>query len=82
MLSAASCGEASILKRNKPFHFRSLTPRQAAGNALADGFNNFIYDDFVKSPDAVLRFPRIALMDELAVTDDIILHFFQAYFYT
>jgi hypothetical protein len=37
-LSAASCGESSILKRNKPFRFCSLTPRQAAGNALAGGF--------------------------------------------
>ena len=37
-LSAASCGESSILKRNKTSRFRSLTPRQAAGNVLAGGF--------------------------------------------
>jgi len=37
-LSAAGCGEASILKRNKGAILRSLTPRQAAGNVLAGEF--------------------------------------------
>ena len=37
-LSAASCGESSILARNKPSRLGSLTTRQAAGNALAGGF--------------------------------------------
>jgi 3-hydroxyacyl-[acyl-carrier-protein] dehydratase len=37
-ISAASCGESSILKRNKPYLSCSLTPRQAAGNELAGGF--------------------------------------------
>jgi hypothetical protein len=37
-LSAASCGESSILKKNKTFRLSSLTPQQAAGNALAGGF--------------------------------------------
>ena len=37
-LSAASCGESSILRRNNPCRFCSLTPRQTAGNALAGGF--------------------------------------------
>ncbi len=37
-LSAASCGESSIRMRNKTSRFRSLTPRQAAGNVLAGGF--------------------------------------------
>ena len=37
-LSAASCGEPSILERNNPLSFRSLAPRQAARFALAGGF--------------------------------------------
>jgi hypothetical protein len=36
-LSAASCGESSILKEQL-FVIRSLTPQQAAGNALATEF--------------------------------------------
>jgi len=36
-LSAASCGESSIL-RVQLFVIRSLTPQQAAGNALATEF--------------------------------------------
>jgi iron complex transport system substrate-binding protein len=39
-ISAANCGESSILKRNKPFPCCSLTPQQTAGNALAGGFRN------------------------------------------
>ena len=35
---AASCGEASILKGNKPDHSCQLTPRQTAGDETADGF--------------------------------------------
>jgi methylated-DNA-protein-cysteine methyltransferase related protein len=35
-------GESSILKRKKPFRSCSLTPRQTAGNALADGFTQRI----------------------------------------
>jgi hypothetical protein len=38
-LSAASCGESSILKKNKTFRLSSLTPQQATGNAPAGGFN-------------------------------------------
>jgi len=37
--SIACSGESLILKRNKPFRFQPLIPRQATGNALADGFN-------------------------------------------
>jgi hypothetical protein len=36
-LSAASCGESSILKE-RLFGIRSLTPQQAAGTALATEF--------------------------------------------
>jgi len=37
--SAASCGESSILKKNKNIPSMLAYPRQAAGNALAGGFN-------------------------------------------
>jgi hypothetical protein len=37
-LSAASCGESSILNKEQTISFCSLTPRQAAGNKLAGGF--------------------------------------------
>jgi SAM-dependent methyltransferase len=37
-LSAASCGESSILMGNKTSRFRSPTLRQAVGNVLAGGF--------------------------------------------
>jgi hypothetical protein len=36
-LSAASCGESSILKE-QVFVIRSLTPQQATGNVLATEF--------------------------------------------
>jgi hypothetical protein len=39
-LSAASCGESSILREKDILLFCSLTPPQAAGNALAIGFNS------------------------------------------
>jgi hypothetical protein len=39
-LSAASCGESSIL-REQSVGIRSLTPQQAAGNALATEFTVF-----------------------------------------
>jgi cobalt/nickel transport system permease protein len=38
-LSAACCGESSILKEQERLCIRSLTPRQAMGNALATEFN-------------------------------------------
>jgi hypothetical protein len=38
-ISTANCGEFSILKGNKPFRFCPHTPRQAARNVLAGGFN-------------------------------------------
>jgi hypothetical protein len=41
-LSAASCGESSILKKNKTPRLCSLTPRQAAGSALAGGFKTIL----------------------------------------
>jgi hypothetical protein len=37
-LSAVSCGESSILWGTASFVVRSLTPQQAAGNALATEF--------------------------------------------
>ena len=37
-LSAETWGRSSILKRNKPSLFHSLTPRQTAGNVFAGGF--------------------------------------------
>jgi len=40
-LSGASSGESSIPKEGILNIIRSLTPRQAAGNALAAGFNAF-----------------------------------------
>jgi len=41
-LSAASCGESSVLKKNKTPRLCSLTPRQAAGNSLAGGFKTIL----------------------------------------
>jgi hypothetical protein len=45
-LSPASRGETSLLKRNDPLRFCSLTSRQATGYALAVGF-----DEMPKAPE-------------------------------
>jgi SAM-dependent methyltransferase len=39
--SAARCKKSSIPERNEPSHRCSFTPRQAAGNPLAGGFNKY-----------------------------------------
>jgi hypothetical protein len=42
-LSAASCGESSILNKVIRYSKRSLTPQQAAGNGLTPGFKAMVY---------------------------------------
>jgi hypothetical protein len=42
-LSAASCGESSILNKVIRYSKRSLTPQQAAGNRLTPGFKAMVY---------------------------------------